>query len=84
MHIPGASQDTADSGKAKGNREDGGGARRDRTDDLLLAKRLFCVAHPSKTDERRDFFVKSGQHSEPAYDKKRYGLVRLNTFTKEV
>jgi len=32
-----------------------GGARRDRTDDLLLAKPLFYAANPLKTVENRHF-----------------------------
>ena len=48
----------------KTGRKDGG-ARRDRTDDLLLAKPLKTVTIPLKSVKNRRFFCQIGRHSEP-------------------
>ena len=42
-----------------------GGARRDRTDDLLLAKPLKPIAFPLKFLKYHRFFYQREQHSEP-------------------
>ena len=60
----------------KTGRKDGG-ARRDRTDDLLLAKPLKTVTIALKSVKNRRFFCQIGRHSEPLYARKRYGWVRL-------